>query len=141
MRFNNIYIQQQLGLLDGMVLIPSFFPLHSHYSNFFDIKRLLSKTFCHFSKKKLYISSISQVFRKVIAWRRFIDIFFFILPAKQKMISFLNILILCHLRFSDRTFNFYANRFHVFSFQFSKVNLLKKYALHLFTLMEIMFCH
>ena len=111
--------------LDDMVLIHKLFPLHSHYSNFYSILNVsYLKLFCHFSTKKLYISSISQVFKKVIAWRRFIDnFFFFLLPAKQKMISFLNILILCHLRFSDRTFNFYANRFHVFSFRVTLNNI------------------
>ena len=83
----------------------SYFPLLCYYTNFFDIKRLLSKTFCHFSSlQELYTSSISQVLKKVIAWWRFIDNFFsFILLAKKKIFP-LHRYQKCHLRTSIKYF-------------------------------------
>ena len=73
-------------------LLISYFPLHCHYSNFFDIKRLLSQTFLPLQHEGvLYNSCVSQVLGKVIAPMRFIDNF--LIHCKQskkryfKMIS------------------------------------------------------
>ena len=116
MPFNKILHPTTTGVVGWYGTYTQAFSIAQPLQQFFSILNVsYLKLFCHFSAKKLYISSISQVFRKVIAWRRFIDnFFFFILQAKQKMISFLNILILCHLRFSDISFNYFDNSFHIF---------------------------
>ena len=66
-------------------LLISYFPLHCHYSNFFDIKRLLSQTFLPLQHEGvLYNSCVSQVLGKVIAPMRFIDNFLIYYKQSKK---------------------------------------------------------
>ena len=59
--------------------------MHCHYSNFFDIKRLLSQTFLPLQHEGvLYNSCVSQVLGKVIAPMRFIDNFLIYCKQSKK---------------------------------------------------------